>query len=229
MIYDCSLFFNELELLELRLKTLNKVVDYFVLAEADKTFVGNDKEFIFEKNKDKFHKYLDKIIYIKISDSPARRSVYNIEKFQRDCIGRGLNKAKKGDKIILSDLDEIPNPKKVLEHKNTLVPITFTQHLFYYYVNWLSDEKWFGSIMYPFDYGSPQQLRGLARNGLNVIEDGGWHYSSLGGAERVKYKSDNLSDRHLWNGDIHTEVVDVSDCGAPYIKQFIRRHPWCLA
>jgi hypothetical protein len=37
MIYDCFTFFNELELLELRLHELAGVVDKFVLVEATQT------------------------------------------------------------------------------------------------------------------------------------------------------------------------------------------------
>jgi len=44
-IFDCFLFFNELELLELRLMTLHDVVDYFVLVEANKTFTDKPKDF----------------------------------------------------------------------------------------------------------------------------------------------------------------------------------------
>ncbi len=65
-IYDCFTFFNELDLLEIRLEELYPYVDYFVLVEANKTFSGKEKRFYFEKNKEKFEKWLNKIIYIKI-------------------------------------------------------------------------------------------------------------------------------------------------------------------
>ena len=69
-VYDCFTFFNELELLDLRLKELNSYVDYFVLVEDTLTHTGKPKELIFEKNKDKYSDYLDKIIYVKINDLP---------------------------------------------------------------------------------------------------------------------------------------------------------------
>ena len=64
-VYDCFTFFNELDLLELRLSELNSVVDYFVIVEADKKHNGERKDFLFEKNQDKYKKWRDKIIYIK--------------------------------------------------------------------------------------------------------------------------------------------------------------------
>ncbi|QWC95519.1 hypothetical protein G6733_01750 [Polynucleobacter paneuropaeus] len=64
-VYDAFLFYNEIELLELRMRILDPYVDYFVVSECDHTFSGNKKDFNFEKNKEKFSKYADKIIYIK--------------------------------------------------------------------------------------------------------------------------------------------------------------------
>ena len=36
-IYDCFNFFNELDILELRLNILYDVVDYFIIVESNKT------------------------------------------------------------------------------------------------------------------------------------------------------------------------------------------------
>ena len=70
-IYDCFLFFNELDLLELRLNILDPYVDYFVLAEASVTHSGLDKPYYFEENKERFSKFLHKIIHVKSDDIPT--------------------------------------------------------------------------------------------------------------------------------------------------------------
>ena len=44
-VFDCFIFFNELDLLELRLNVLDSCVDYFVIVESAITFQGEDKEF----------------------------------------------------------------------------------------------------------------------------------------------------------------------------------------
>jgi len=62
-IFDSFIFFNELELLELRLNILNDVVDYFVLTESPFTVSGNEKPLYYQENKDKFGKFNDKIIH----------------------------------------------------------------------------------------------------------------------------------------------------------------------
>jgi hypothetical protein len=54
MIYDCFPFFNELELLEVRLNELDGLVDKFVLVEATRTFAGQPKSLYFAENRDRF-------------------------------------------------------------------------------------------------------------------------------------------------------------------------------
>ena len=76
-IYDCFQFFNELDLLEIRLELLYDKVDYFVISESNKTHSNNDKPLNFSENKDRFTKYIDKIIYI-TEDMPVE--IFNVIK-----------------------------------------------------------------------------------------------------------------------------------------------------
>jgi hypothetical protein len=64
MVYDCFTFFNELDLLEIRLNTLDAVVDKFVIAEATRTHTGKHKDLVFKLNQSRFARFLDKIIYV---------------------------------------------------------------------------------------------------------------------------------------------------------------------
>ena len=63
-IVDCFLFYNEIDLLKIRLEELYDVVDYFILVEGTLTFTGNVKNMYFKDNINLFNKYLNKIIYI---------------------------------------------------------------------------------------------------------------------------------------------------------------------
>ena len=67
-VIDTFLFFQELDLAEIRMAYLNPLVDHFVIVEAAQTFSGNPKPFIFEENKKRFAQFADKILYIKIKD-----------------------------------------------------------------------------------------------------------------------------------------------------------------
>jgi beta-1,4-mannosyl-glycoprotein beta-1,4-N-acetylglucosaminyltransferase len=64
-LYDCFQFYNELDLLEIRLTLLYDVVDYFVISETTKSHANNPKKLFFEENKSMFDKFSDKIIHIK--------------------------------------------------------------------------------------------------------------------------------------------------------------------
>jgi len=69
-IYDCFNFFNELDILEMRLNILYDYVDYFVIVESSLTHSGEEKPFYYEDNKDRFTKFSDKIINYKVYDTP---------------------------------------------------------------------------------------------------------------------------------------------------------------
>ena len=121
MIYDCFTFFNELDLLEIRLNTLAPVVDKFVIAEATRTHSGKPKELFFEKNRGRFAAFADKIIYIVVDDllteDEVARDSFNLpwvnENRQRNALARGLTEAKDDDVVLVSDVDEIPRPESM--------------------------------------------------------------------------------------------------------------------
>lgn len=114
-IYDCFTFYNEIELLKIRLNLLYTVVDKFVIVECCKNHRGENRSFIFDVNCEEFRIYKDKIIYIQVNDPPKSigNGDWSIENFQRNCIMRGLIHCQDDDVIMVSDLDEIPNPKIV--------------------------------------------------------------------------------------------------------------------
>lgn len=110
-VFDCFTFFNELDLLELRLQTLWDLVDHFVLVEANRTFTGKPKPYVFSQNAERFARYLDKIIHVKVEDMPNIGTAWDREHHQRNCIERGLKAAQPDDLIIVSDVDEIVKPQ----------------------------------------------------------------------------------------------------------------------
>ena len=103
-IYDTFLFFNELELLEIRLNILDQYVDYFVIVEATETFTGIPKKLYYDENKDLFKKWRHKIIHYIIKDTPK-----NEEDLKNKLKEKKLNDLEK--KIIIDTLnsDNIPH------------------------------------------------------------------------------------------------------------------------
>lgn len=115
MIYDCFTFFNELELLELRLNELADVVDKFVLVEATQTHTNKPKPLYFRENRARFSAFHNQIIHVVVDDMPQSFDPWVPENFQRNCIARGLVNCRPDDWILVSDLDEIPRAAIVKE------------------------------------------------------------------------------------------------------------------
>jgi beta-1,4-mannosyl-glycoprotein beta-1,4-N-acetylglucosaminyltransferase len=113
MIYDCFTFFNELELLELRLHELADIVDKFVLVEATKTHSNKPKPLHYQENRDRFSEFRDKIIHVVVDDLPDAKNPWVLENHQRNCIMRGLANCRSDDFVLVSDLDEIPRAATV--------------------------------------------------------------------------------------------------------------------
>jgi len=225
-VYDCFSYWDEDLLLSLRLNILDKYVDYFVIVEGSKTWQNNPKRFRFDIKK--FSKFKDKIIYIPVDDLPDGDNPYLRENYQRNSISRGIKNAKDEDFIIISDLDEIPNPKKInLFHKKMRYAV-FKQLHFYYKLNLHSQKNpfWHGSRICIKKYlKSPQWLRDLKFKKRqfwridkmrlnNIIENGGWHFCNLKDPEQLLYKYKNLcetNDPHIFKEKIDKKFLEVDE------------------
>ena len=68
-IYDCFTFFNEIDLLKIRLEYLYDYVDKFVISESNLTFAGQKKPFYFLNHKKEFSRWQNKIVYLQCSQT----------------------------------------------------------------------------------------------------------------------------------------------------------------
>ena len=161
-IYDCTIFFDEKMMFDLRLNILNEFVDKFVVVESLYTHSGAKKKQNF--NIDNYKNFKDKIIYILLDKEPDNlleiseknsdeknsgykrmNSLKRIEQ-QYNAISTGLNEAEPDDLLILSDCDEIPNLSNFSKHKVSNNILLFKQKIFYYKFNLLHEKiDWFGS------------------------------------------------------------------------------------
>lgn len=205
MVYDCFQFFNELDMLKIRLNVLSPVVDRFVISEATETFSGLKKPLYYEENKELFAEFADKIIHVVVEDTPQGDTHYR-DTFQKNAVTRGLKDCTDEDVIIFSDLDEIPNPDKIreiLQNFRTDKIYHFAQRLFYCYLNMeevsgnllsyagefegVERKKWIGTKMLSYKLLREQnlmlgELRFPERKEIGIrVEDGGWHFGYMGG------------------------------------------------
>ena len=150
-IFDCFMYFDEEMILDVRLNTLDKYVDYFIISESNFTHSGKRRDLNFDINK--YKKFKDKIIYLIYDKEPsdietinendhknekARKKIMNAvkrENGQRNYLQNGLKDSGNEDIILVSDVDEIPNLKNVdfTNFKNKI--IQFKQDMFYYKFN----------------------------------------------------------------------------------------------
>jgi beta-1,4-mannosyl-glycoprotein beta-1,4-N-acetylglucosaminyltransferase len=173
------MFFDEEMLLELRLNTLDKFVDKFIIVESAYTHSGKEKKLIFDINK--YPRFKKKIDYIVVKDLPrsieqisnndsnleiTNKEIMNAlrrENFQRNAISRGLANTDDNDWIIISDLDEIPDLSNINFNSINKKIIFFKQKVFYYKLNLeLKTLRWIGSKACKKKYlKSPQWLRNV--------------------------------------------------------------------
>lgn len=206
-IWAASTFNNELDVLEIRLETLDKVVDRFVLAEATVTQRGNPKDLYFEVNKERYARWLDRIDYIVVDDMPPGEGYecdWIRERYQRNQLARVLDSCEAGDRILISDLDEIPNADSLADALNRLDhghrPVRFLMDMFVYRLNW----RWLdrgcpiGSTAAVFRADClPMRLIHdvLLGSDAQPVEDiAGWHLSYQGTVEMIRRKMTQMAD-----------------------------------
>jgi beta-1,4-mannosyl-glycoprotein beta-1,4-N-acetylglucosaminyltransferase len=189
--------------------------------------------------------------------------------FIKECPKRGLEQCDDSDLIISSDVDEIPNPE-ILRRLNEFYDenefYSFTQLNYNYYLNvtkkshinnishvylgaepytGIKTNRWKGSKMASYKLIKDYSLNELRAQPNNDIEQGGWHFSNMGGASVLKEKlisggTDrdyskipdmvNDVDKFLktlsditYNGDI-LEKVEIDDSYPEYILNNLNKY-----
>lgn len=212
MIVDSFIFFNELDILDIRLKTLYPFVDKFVIVESNQTFTlhNSPKPLYFEKNKDRFKPYLDKIVYLKMENEFKRGDPWGNEFLQRNAIGDVLKDICRNDDIVLmSDVDEIPNPQSIInlsKEFNVNEEYVFMQTMYRYFFNVeCTHEKWKGTRATSYSNlmtryrGECERFR--HSNG-NQINNGGWHFTGCLGLKKFIEKMKSFS---------HADICDTPE------------------
>ena len=203
-IYDCITFSDGLEVLEIRLNVLDPYVDYFVIVEATKSHSGKSKPLYFKENSHRYAKFKEKIIHVVVENMPALSesiSRYDLTSYQRNQIKQGLTSCRDSDIIIVSDMDEIPNPKKIAVMVVLLnmfwKSLSFRQRFYYYYLNGVATPPNWDNGTVACKYSTLRKDYQLKadrlrpswitpeRAAIPLIMKGGWHFSYLGGADRI--------------------------------------------
>ena len=220
-IIDCTSFYNEHMMYDIRLNVLKNKVDKFIVTESTYSHSGQKKKLNFDINN--YPKFKDKITYIVIDKEPNgivpennNPSLQRSNSLKRIALSydeslKILKNFSSDDFIMLSDNDEIPNlnSKQFINNKNSIV--LFNQLFIYFKFNLLYDKmiwpgtkgctikklkslSWLRNIKlkkYPF-----WRLDTLFSKNkyidMNVIQDGGWHFTNLKTPEEMYEKFMNF-------------------------------------
>ena len=188
-VYDLFPFYNELDLLELRLAELDPVVDVFGLCELPVTFTDIPKPLYYRDNAIRFG-------HSKVNwwTPPAYPSGPHptVDWFQRRELAKFIVDAEPDDVVILSDVDEIPDReiiKKYIED-GTEHPIVLGMSLFYHRVDLMDAATWYGSLICRRkNLGNEPDMEEFRKNRGNFsMVKGGWHFSWLGDGKAIADK-----------------------------------------
>ena len=243
-IYDCTTFYSEHMMLDLRFNILNEHVHKFVVIESTYSHSGKKKKLNFDINN--YSKFKDKIIYKVIDYEPTNiESITNespqylkrINSLKRielsyNFMENAIENANDEDLIILSDNDEIPNLNSSSFKNTNKNLIIFKQLFFYYKFNLLYDlMPWFGSRAckkknlksfswlkniknkkYPF-WRLDVYFSNLKSTNVEIINDGGWHFTNLKSPEELFEKMKNFG---------HHDEFDISGITLEDIEKKMR-------
>jgi beta-1,4-mannosyl-glycoprotein beta-1,4-N-acetylglucosaminyltransferase len=213
-IVDGFVFYNELGMLKYRLEVLYPYVDQFIICESTRTFSGRPKDLWYEKNKERFSKYHDKIVHIIVDDMPVSNNAWDLEKHQRQSISRGFSSMEDSDIILLSDVDEIPNPLLLERMRNTALDRLYClkQDFYYYGLTTLVNRTWCKAKVFPYSFYKQHPDLELCRMSFfNVaFNDGGWHLSYFGNEQFISNKIKNFSHQE-YNSEKYTNEETIAE------------------
>ena len=246
MIVDAFTFLNEKELIELRIKYLNEIVDYFLIVEANVTHTGKEKKWNFpELLKNNLKEFSHKIQYhqmnVDLKKAEAEKSPnykggtwgrsWKVESMQRNFIKEVSKEFSTSDIIIMSDLDEIPSKNKLSFVKScdfkVIAPVAFEQASFHLNCNFLEMERWVGSVVITkelIDKYEPQIFRDL-RKRISRFTEAGWSFSSFGGVKRIREKIESICHEE-YNKEKYKNEEHLKKCietGSDLFKKKVKK------
>lgn len=196
MIIDTFLFAWELDLLECRLIEMDSFVDKFIFVESNVTYQGEEKDYIFEQNKNRFSRWENKIEYIKITP-PYSPDPWIREYYSRESLNEIVNSFYSGTIVMHSDIDEIV-PKNIGHNLYGFMDgktlFALDQTFYSMAVDWRHPDTWQGTVIARKNSQKSLSMLELRNNRIAAPRiRGGWHFSWLGGPEYIQRKARSFS------------------------------------
>ena len=193
-------------------------MDQFVIVEAPTTFSGLKKPLYFDEQKERFAPFLDKIKYFVIDDYPNDEEILRLadessnvpkngpehwrrEFYQNESIKKALTHLQDNDICFIGDVDEIWNPEILIDYTKDDI-FKLRQKVYTYYLNNRSNEPWAGTLVTKYKNIKNNCLNHLRTKGKTkyiYIENGGWHFTSIGGIDEVRRKLNDSYTKDSYN------------------------------
>ena len=234
-LIDTFLFNGEWDMLALRLRTLDEIVDRFVLVESHRTLSGRPRAWAFDNPPDEFARWLPRITHVKVADDPEpganawrghprRMQVVAHQDHQRDCTMRALAEAADDDVVLLADLDEIPDPRicgAVVELLKSHPFVSTKLRMYGFWLNafvrrgWVSG-AWARVRTLRGDDRSLSELFSMCRHATDIPRvGGGWHFTWQGPLPRIVAKTRDMMER-LFDTDAYRARVRKAYAAGTY-------------
>ena len=227
--FDCFPFFNELDLLDLRLRHLSNVIDKFIIVEGEYSHQGRKKKLYFDENKSQFKKYENKIIHIIRDNYPKHlgdtHSDFIFDYYTRNGINEGLKICDDQDLIMISDVDEFPKINSIIDPKKFIK--IFNMIMIYFKFNIRvrnfdyenNDGYWPGTKLLRYSiykkYNEAQKIRNIKarvygwwrfdKPKVKIIDNAGWHFRFIGNADQL---FEELKNRSIGRTEIKLKSYD---------------------
>jgi hypothetical protein len=221
MIYDCFTFFNEADVLAIRLAELRSVVHVHVLAESVETFTGKPKPLHFQERMFEQAKG-STISILEVGKMPDNLTAWDREARQRNALAVGVMAGQDDDVVIISDADEIPRAEVVANYRPSdgIVGLVMPNH--YYRLNTPG-----GGTVNRARICTVRHVKEMGCHDIRCyepdkyIDDAGWHFSYLGDADHIAHKLKSFSHTE-YSGDEFTNREHLDHCIAHGIDPFRR-------
>lgn len=223
MVVDAIIFNGEYDLLEIRLNILNEYVDQFIIVEATTTFSGKPKELYYEKEKERFAKFADKIKYF-ITKEPFSERVmaladgspnvpkgmhwWHREFCQRESTREALKDLNDDDICFVSDCDEIWNPDVLF---NIKTPSKMEQVVYSYYLNNKSSEAWRGTFVATCKQIKNGCINHLRSDTKESTPKGGWHFTNMGDEDFIKRKIESYGHQEFNTDSVKNGIKEMME------------------
>jgi beta-1,4-mannosyl-glycoprotein beta-1,4-N-acetylglucosaminyltransferase len=202
VIYDLFPFFNELDVLELRLRVLDGVVDRFIAVQAEETHAGQPKPIYLDVAEPRWRPWAGRLSTVVlppvVGADQTDRPNWTREHAPRHAMAALLADAAPTDLALLADADEIADPHLVAAWAPRVPAdgwVTFATACFYYYLNLWTRAGWPCIALAPVGlvrrWGAQRFRYEVRRKHTRFpipAVPGGWHFSFLGGPEAVHRK-----------------------------------------